>query len=74
MGTIAEILQKWERNALYEQAASNDALKSNYQKFILHSNITALALLKSELIQVASRAAPPHRTGHAASVRQGNWF
>ena len=54
MCTIAEILQKWERDPLYEQAASNDALKSNYQKFILHSNITAFALLKSELIQTNS--------------------
>jgi hypothetical protein len=50
METIAEILDKQERHPLYVASETNAALKSHFQPFILHSNITALALLKSELV------------------------
>eukprot|EP00668_Euglena_longa_P030596 GGOE01038186.1.p1 GENE.GGOE01038186.1~~GGOE01038186.1.p1 ORF type:complete len:2315 (+),score=765.90 GGOE01038186.1:746-6946(+) len=70
METIAETLTKQVRHPLYEASMKNAALKGHFQQFILHSNITALALLKSELvhtnciktfiiINAANNSAPP---------------
>jgi len=49
METIAEILEKQERHSLYRESAENAALRNHFQRFTLRSNITALALLTSEL-------------------------
>eukprot|EP00667_Euglena_gracilis_P000041 EG_transcript_41 len=51
METIAEMLHKQENHPLYEASHRNAGLKNHFQRFTLRSNITALALLKSELAQ-----------------------
>ena len=49
METIAEKLEKYKTHKLYEEAEGMEAFRDHFKPFILRSNITDLALLKSEI-------------------------